>query len=68
MIAKGTTAIEIKSGYGLSLESELKMLRIIKRIKESSSLIIKSTFLGAHAVRKSSKTIKQAMSDTLLMT
>ena len=50
MISKGTTAIEIKSGYGLSLESELKMLRVIRRIKESSPLIVKSTFLGAHAV------------------
>ncbi|HNF32656.1 MAG TPA: imidazolonepropionase, partial [Bacteroidia bacterium] len=58
MIAKGTTAIEIKSGYGLSLESELKMLRIIKRIKESSSLIIKSTFLGAHAVPEKFKNNK----------
>ncbi|WP_430973985.1 imidazolonepropionase [Sunxiuqinia rutila] len=46
----GTTAVEIKSGYGLSLESELKMLRVIKRLKESSPLMIKSTFLGAHAL------------------
>lgn len=45
----GTGAIEIKSGYGLSLEAELKMLRVIKRLKQSSDLIIKSTFLGAHA-------------------
>ncbi len=44
----GTGAIEIKSGYGLSLEGELKMLRVIKRLKEKSSLKIKSTFLGAH--------------------
>ena len=44
----GTGAIEIKSGYGLSTESELKMLRVIKRLKEKSSLLIKSTFLGAH--------------------
>jgi imidazolonepropionase len=44
----GTGAIEIKSGYGLSLESELKMLRVIKRLKEKSQLKIKSTFLGAH--------------------
>jgi imidazolonepropionase len=45
----GTGAIEIKSGYGLSLEGELKMLRVIKRLKEKSPLLIKSTFLGAHA-------------------
>lgn len=46
----GTTAIEIKSGYGLSLEAELKMLRVIKRLKQETSLIIKATFLGAHAI------------------
>ena len=45
----GTGAIEIKSGYGLSLDGELKMLRVIKRLKENSQLEIKSTFLGAHA-------------------
>ena len=44
----GTGAIEIKSGYGLSLEGKLKMLRVIKKLKEKSSLKIKSTFLGAH--------------------
>ena len=44
----GTGAIEIKSGYGLSIEGELKMLRVIKKLKEKSSLSIKSTFLGAH--------------------
>ena len=44
----GTGAIEIKSGYGLSTESELKMLRVIKKLKERSQLTIKSTFLGAH--------------------
>ena len=44
----GTGAIEIKSGYGLSVEGELKMLRVIKKLKEKSSLSIKSTFLGAH--------------------
>lgn len=46
----GTGAIEIKSGYGLSLETELKMLRVIARLKESSPVAIKSTFLAAHAV------------------
>jgi imidazolonepropionase len=47
--ATGTGAVEIKSGYGLSVETELKMLRVIKRLKEKSSLSIKATFLGAHA-------------------
>ncbi len=50
IISFGTGAVEIKSGYGLSTESELKMLRVIRRLKESSPLTIKSTFLGAHAV------------------
>lgn len=50
IIRMGTVAVEIKSGYGLSLESELKMLRVIKRLKESSAIDIKSTFLGAHAI------------------
>lgn len=45
----GTGAIEIKSGYGLSFDGELKILRVIRRLKEKSTLIIKSTFLGAHA-------------------
>lgn len=45
----GTGAIEIKSGYGLSVDSELKMLRIIQRLKQVSSIPIKATFLGAHA-------------------
>jgi imidazolonepropionase len=44
----GTGAVEIKSGYGLSVEGELKMLRVIKKLKEKSNLQIKSTFLGAH--------------------
>ncbi len=46
----GTGAIEIKSGYGLSYDSELKILRVIRRLKEQYSLPIKSTFLGAHAI------------------
>ncbi len=45
----GTGAIEIKSGYGLTVAGELKMLRVIKKLKEKSNLTIKSTFLGAHA-------------------
>lgn len=50
MIAKGTGAIEIKSGYGLDTQDELKMLRVIRRVKEKFPAVIKSTFLGAHAV------------------
>jgi imidazolonepropionase len=50
IIGLGTGAVEIKSGYGLNTEDELKMLRVIRRIKESTMLVVKSTFLGAHAV------------------
>jgi len=50
MISYGTGAIEIKSGYGLSVEGELKMLRVIRRLKELTPVSIKSNFLGAHAV------------------
>lgn len=50
MISKGTGAIEIKSGYGLTTEDELKILRVIRRIRETSPAIIRATFLGAHAV------------------
>ena len=46
----GTGAVEIKSGYGLDTESELKMLKVIRRLKAETPLLIKSTFLGAHAV------------------
>ncbi len=48
VIQSGTGAIEIKSGYGLSVEGELKMLRVIKKLKEISPIPIKATFLGAH--------------------
>lgn len=50
IIRKGTGCVEIKSGYGLNTEDELKMLRVIRRIKETAPLKVKSTFLGAHAV------------------
>ncbi|MEQ9186502.1 MAG: imidazolonepropionase [Cryomorphaceae bacterium] len=49
LIAMGTGAIEIKSGYGLTIESELKMLRVIKKVKENAPIPVKATFLGAHA-------------------
>lgn len=48
LISKGTGAIEIKSGYGLTVADELKMLRVVKRLKEKASIPVKATFLGAH--------------------
>lgn len=48
----GTGCVEIKSGYGLSTEDELKMLRVIRRIRETSPLEVRATFLGAHAVAR----------------
>ena len=50
MMAKGTGSLEIKSGYGLNPEDELKMLRVIRRIKESVPALVRITFLGAHAI------------------
>ena len=55
VIAMGTGAIEIKSGYGLTTEDELKMLRVIGRIAKSTPLAVKATFLGAHAVPRNYK-------------
>lgn len=55
MRSYGTGALEIKSGYGLSVEAELKMLRVIKRLKENAGIAIKATFLGAHAFPKEFK-------------
>ena len=52
IIRKGTGAVEIKSGYGLRTEDELKMLRVIRRIRETSPIKVVSTFLGAHAVAR----------------
>lgn len=49
LISQGTGAVEIKSGYGLTVEAELKMLRVIKKLKENYPIAIKATFLGAHA-------------------
>lgn len=65
-IKNGTTAIEIKSGYGLSVESELKMLRVIKELKKNYSIIIKSTFLGAHTYPSEFKNNHQAYLDLML--
>ena len=50
IMAMGTGAVEIKSGYGLTVEDELKMLRVIRRIKETAPITVKANFLGAHAV------------------
>lgn len=55
MIRQGTGAIEIKSGYGLSVESEFKMLHVIRRLKETFPIPIKATFLGAHALPREFK-------------
>lgn len=62
----GTGAIEIKSGYGLSTEAEMKMLRVIKRLKEESKATIKATFLGAHAVPSEYKDKRRAYVDLIL--
>ncbi len=59
IVAQDTGAVEIKSGYGLTIESEPKMLRVIKRLKKSSNTQIKSTFLGAHAIPEKFKNRKE---------
>lgn len=59
LIQLGTGAIEIKSGYGLSVEGEIKMLRVIKRLKDSAPIPVKATFLGAHAFPMQYKENKQ---------
>lgn len=66
IIRMGTGAVEIKSGYGLSLESELKMLRVIKRLKEKSPIPVKATFLGAHALPLEYKENKRAYIDLII--
>lgn len=66
VIALGTTAIEIKSGYGLSAESELKMLRVARRLREISPIPIKTTFLGAHALPAAYKTNRTEYVDLLV--
>ncbi len=66
VIKLGTGALEIKSGYGLTVESELKMLRVIKRIKEHYPLKIKATFLGAHAFPESYLKDKQGYIDLII--
>ena len=63
MMRKGSGAIEIKSGYGLSVEDELKMLRVIRRIRESVPAVIRATFLGAHAVGRAYSGRREAYVD-----
>ncbi len=62
----GTGAVEIKSGYGLTKEAELKMLRVIKKLNQNYPIQIKATFLGAHAVPKEYKNNKQAYLEMLV--
>lgn len=62
----GTGAVEIKSGYGLSVEAELKMLRVIKRLKNASDLTIKATFLGAHSFPVEYKDNKEGYVDLVI--
>lgn len=62
----GTGAIEIKSGYGLDTESEIKMLRVIRRLKEVSGMMIKSTFLGAHALPPEFKEDREGYVDLII--
>ena len=66
IIQTGTGALEIKSGYGLSLEGELKMLRVIKRLKECMPITIKATFLGAHAFPAEYKENKRGYIDLII--
>lgn len=66
VIQSGTGAIEIKSGYGLSVEGELKMLRVIKRLKETSPIPVKATFLGAHTYPSAFKNDHQGYIDLII--
>jgi imidazolonepropionase len=66
VIALGTGAIEIKSGYGLTLDAELKMLRVIKKLKENYNIPIKATFLGAHAIPTEFKNNKEGYIDLII--
>ncbi|SOC80515.1 imidazolonepropionase [Salinimicrobium sediminis] len=66
VIKMGTTAIEIKSGYGLTTEAELKMLRVIHKLKQNYKLPVKATFLGAHALPPEFKNDKDGYMDLLI--
>lgn len=66
VMQQGTGAVEIKSGYGLTVEGELKMLRVIKRLKENYPIAIKATFLGAHAFPSAYKENHSAYIDLII--
>ncbi|MEN9699568.1 MAG: hypothetical protein RLZZ301_766 [Bacteroidota bacterium] len=66
IIASGTGALEIKSGYGLSLETEIKMLRVIQRLQATMPIRIKATFLGAHAYPAAYRENKRAYIELIL--
>lgn len=66
IIRQGTGAVEIKSGYGLNTEDELKMLRVIRRLRESFPLEIRSTFLGAHALPYEYKDDREGYVDLII--
>ena len=66
MLKHGTTTIEIKSGYGLTVDAELKILRVIKKLKEKFPCTIKATFLGAHAFPAEFKNNQSAYVDMIL--
>jgi imidazolonepropionase len=66
IISLGTGAVEIKSGYGLNLVDELKMLRVIRKIKETCPIEVKATFLGAHAVPEEYKNRQEKYVDTVI--
>ncbi len=65
-VTTGTGAIEIKSGYGLSVEGELKMLRVIQRLKQAHPMAIKATFLGAHALPQAYKADREGYVQLIL--
>jgi imidazolonepropionase len=66
MMRSGTGAVEIKSGYGLSVDAEIKMLRVIQRLKKEHPMTIKSTFLGAHAFPTEYKSNQQGYVDLII--
>ena len=66
LVQMGTGAIEIKSGYGLTLDAELKMLRVIKKLKDNSPVTIKATFLGAHAIPEEFKNNRKVYIDLVI--
>ncbi|MGD0757223.1 MAG: imidazolonepropionase, partial [Bacteroidales bacterium] len=66
IISLGTGAVEIKSGYGLNLADELKMLRVIRRIKDTSPIEVRATFLGAHTIPEEYKNNREIYVDLII--